>query len=90
MARNFFARQGDLTPRYFVYRKENQRRMAEKGPAFGHVDIFQTRPKSLRIFIRRGGTLRGPSRVLCRRDLCEIPFGEIRAKSGLDKNFLIE
>ena len=43
MARNFFARQGDLTPRYFVYRKENQRRMTEKGPAFGHVDIFSNK-----------------------------------------------
>ena len=44
MARDFFARQGDLTPRYFVYRKENQRRMAEKDLLFGLVDMFQTGP----------------------------------------------
>lgn len=43
---NFFARQGDLTPQYFVYCKENQRRMAEKDPPFGHIDIFQTRPRT--------------------------------------------
>ena len=45
-ARDFFARQGDLTQQYFVYCKENQRSMAEKDPPFGHVDIFQTWPRS--------------------------------------------
>ena len=44
-ARNFFARQGDLTRQYFVYCKENQRSMAEKEPPFGYIDIFQTWPK---------------------------------------------
>ena len=44
-ARNFFARQGDLTRQYFVYCKENQRSMAEKDPPFGYIDIFQTRPR---------------------------------------------
>ena len=41
MARNFFARQGDLTPRYFVYRKENQRRMAEKARHLGMLTFFK-------------------------------------------------
>ena len=44
MARDFFARQGDLTPQYFVYCEEKQRRMAEIDPPFGHVDIVQSRP----------------------------------------------
>src|SRR5699024_1826661 len=44
-ARDFFARQGDLTQQYFVYCKENQRSMAEKDPLFGLVDIFQTGTK---------------------------------------------
>src|SRR5699024_2168728 len=56
-AKDFFARQGDLTPRYFVYRKENQRSMAEKDPLFGLVDSFQTGPKAR----RRGGGRIEPS-----------------------------
>ena len=35
-----------MTTQYFVYCKANQRRMAEKGPPFGHIDIFQTRPSA--------------------------------------------
>ena len=46
MARDLFARQGDLTPQYFVYCKEDQRRMAEKGLSCGHLDIFQTMPRA--------------------------------------------
>ena len=46
-ARNFFARQGDLTRQYFVYCKENQRSMAGKEPPFGYIDIFQTWPRKL-------------------------------------------
>jgi hypothetical protein len=44
-ARDFFARQGDLTRQYFVYCKENQRGMAEKEPPSGLIDMFQTRLK---------------------------------------------
>ncbi len=36
----FFARQGDLTQKYFVYCKENQCGMAEKDPLFGHIVHF--------------------------------------------------
>ncbi|MBS6349065.1 MAG: hypothetical protein KH443_09735, partial [Oscillospiraceae bacterium] len=44
-AKDFFARQGDLTQQYFVYCKENQRSMTEKDSLFGHIDIFQTWPR---------------------------------------------
>ena len=44
-ARDVFANQGDLTPPYFVYGKENQRGVAEKDPSFGRFDIFQTWPR---------------------------------------------
>ena len=43
-ARDFFARQGDLMRKYFVYFKSNQRHMAEKDLSFGHVGNFQTSP----------------------------------------------
>ena len=46
-ARDFFVRQGDLTQKYFVYFKSNQRRMPEKDPSIGYADIFQTSPKNL-------------------------------------------
>ena len=54
-ARDFSVRQGDLTQKYFVYFKSNQRRMVEKDPSFGYVDNFQTSPNpqgssALRIF----------------------------------------
>ncbi len=45
-ARDFFARQGDLTQQSFVDCKENQRSMAEKDPPFGYIDMFQTWPMS--------------------------------------------
>ena len=45
-AKDFFADQGDLTPPYFVYGKENQRGVAEKEPLFGRFDIFQTWPNA--------------------------------------------
>ena len=41
MARDFFVRQGDLTPRYFVYCKENQRGMAEKDRHLGMLTCFK-------------------------------------------------
>ena len=44
-ARNFFARQGDLTRKSFVDCKENQRGMAEKGPPSGLIDMLYTKPK---------------------------------------------
>ena len=59
-ARDFFARQGDLTQQYFVYCKENQRRMAEKDPLFGPVDIFQQGPifhGPLLLFLRLYSTI---------------------------------
>ena len=75
-ARDFFARQGDLTQQYFVYCKENQRSMAEKDPLFGLVDIFQTGPKELfgakhtlclrMNDIRKGGDCQSPP-TACRR-----------------------
>ena len=53
-ARDFFARQGDLTRKYFVYFKSNQRHMAEKDPPFGHVGNFQTSPnRNILILLRR-------------------------------------
>ena len=45
MARDLFARQSDLTLQYFVYHREDQRRVAEKGPSCGHVDMLQTKPR---------------------------------------------
>ncbi|MCI9511393.1 hypothetical protein [Oscillibacter sp. 1-3] len=42
--RDFFADQGDLTPAYSAYGKENQRKAAEKDPSLGRFDIFQTWP----------------------------------------------
>ena len=42
--RDFLAGQGDLTPPYSVYGKENQRRAAEKGPLPWRFALFQTRP----------------------------------------------
>ena len=36
-----------MTRQYFVYCKENQRSMAEKEPPLGHIDIFQTWPRSI-------------------------------------------
>jgi len=50
MARDFFARQDDLTRQYFVYCKENQRSMAEKDPPFGYIDIFKHGPAPGGIF----------------------------------------
>ena len=53
-ARDFFANQGGLTLPYFVYGKENQRKVAEKDPPFGRFDIFQTRPRlPVSFFLRR-------------------------------------
>jgi hypothetical protein len=43
-ARDFFARQGDLMQKYFVYFKSNQRYMAEKDLSFGYTGNFQTSP----------------------------------------------
>ena len=40
MARDFFAKLGDLTQEYFVYFKENQRSLTEKDPSFGRVVHF--------------------------------------------------
>ena len=45
-ARDFFTRQGDLTQKYFVYFKSNQRHMAEKDSSFGYVGNFQTSPRA--------------------------------------------
>ncbi|WP_457790571.1 hypothetical protein [Anaeromassilibacillus sp. SJQ-5] len=55
MARDFFVNQGDLTLPYFMYGKENQRRVAEKDPPLGRFDIYQTRPS------RRRAKKRGPA-----------------------------
>ena len=44
-AADFFVNQGDLTQAYFVYGKENQRRMMKKDPPLERFDIFQTRPR---------------------------------------------
>lgn len=40
--RDVFARQGAF-PQEYVDFTEKQRRMAEKDPLFGRVDVFQTR-----------------------------------------------
>jgi hypothetical protein len=40
----FFAGQGGLTQKYFVYFKSNQRHMAEKSLSFGYAGNFQTSP----------------------------------------------
>ena len=37
---DFFARQGGLAQKYFVYFKSNQRRMAGKDTPLGHVGDF--------------------------------------------------
>ena len=40
-ARDFFARQGDLAQKYFVYFQSNQRRMAGKDRCLGMLTIFK-------------------------------------------------
>ena len=64
-ARDFFARQGDLTRKYFVYFKSNQRHMAEKDPPFGHVGNFQTSPS-------RSIQIREPNLPVARRKIAGI------------------
>jgi hypothetical protein len=64
-ARDFFARQGDLTRKYFVYFKSNQRHMAEKDPPFGHVGNFQTSPS-------RSIQIREPKLPVTRRKIAGI------------------
>ena len=63
-ARDFFADQGDLTPAYSAYGKENQRRAAEKDPSLGRFDIFQTRSSPVYQKWKRCSTLFfGQSRI---------------------------
>ncbi len=47
--KDFFAWQGDLAQKYFVYFKAKQCGSAEKGPPIGRVDNFQTSSNSFEI-----------------------------------------
>ena len=44
MARDLFTRQGDLTLQYFVYHREDQRRVAEKARHAGTLTCFKQSP----------------------------------------------
>lgn len=40
-----------LTQEYWIYFRENRQSMAAKGPPLGRVDIFQTDPNPVELFL---------------------------------------